>query len=185
MSDDRRNEGQLLADVLGIESLCDEITYKLVSDAPDQPTATAVLGPFWRKDAPHLPMDGSIVQKDMPDGEVTYIWGKVTDFATGEPIEGVELDIWQAAPNGLYEQQDSDQPDMNLRGRLTTGKDGKYSFYCLVPTSYPIPFDGPAGKLITMLDRHPMRPAHIHFIVSASTCPPNDLLLLGSNDATG
>jgi catechol 1,2-dioxygenase len=91
------------------------------------------------------------------------------DYRTRKPIEGAELDVWHTAPNGLYEQQDPDQPDMNLRGRFTTGKDGKYNFYCLRPTSYPIPYDGPAGKLLQLLDRHPMRPGHIHFIVSCLT----------------
>jgi len=86
---------------------------------------------------------------------------------TGQPIENAELDVWHTAPNGLYEQQDPNQPDMNLRGRFTTGPDGKYSFYCLRPTSYPIPFDGPAGKVLQLLDRQPMRPGHIHFIISA------------------
>jgi len=93
--------------------------------------------------------------------------GTVTDFKTGEPIGGAEIDLWLAAPNGLYEQQDPDQPDFNLRGRFVTGPDGEYNFYCLRPTPYPIPDDGPGGKLLELLDRHPMRPAHIHFIVRA------------------
>jgi len=98
--------------------------------------------------------------------------GKVLDFDTGKPIENAELDIWHTAPNGLYEQQDPNQVDMNLRGRFNTGSDGAYNFYCLRPTSYPVPNDGPAGKLLELLDRHPMRPAHIHFIVSAPGYKP-------------
>ena len=168
MSDDKRNEGQLMCDILGIESLVDEITFKVASDAPDQPTATAILGPFWRKDAPKKQMGETIVH-GIDDGDHTFMHGTVTDFATGNPIENAQLDIWHTAPNGLYEQQDENQVDMNLRGVFTTGKDGKYSLYCLRPTSYPIPFDGPAGKLLTMLDRHPMRPAHIHFIVRTTS----------------
>ena len=84
------------------------------------------------------------------------------------PSNGAELDIWETAPNGKYEQQDPDQVDMNLRGRFRTGKDGEYSLYCLRPTTYAIPQDGPAGKLLRLLDRHPMRPAHIHCIVTAA-----------------
>lgn len=164
MSDEKRNEGQLMCDILGIESLVDEITFKIASEALDQPTATAILGPFWRKDAPIRKMGDTIVF-GINDGDHTFMHGTITDFATGKPIENAEVDIWHTAPNGLYEQQDPDQVDMNLRGRFFTGKDGKYSLYCLRPTSYPIPFDGPAGKLLTLLDRHPMRPAHIHFIV--------------------
>ncbi|OCK95993.1 catechol 1,2-dioxygenase 1 [Cenococcum geophilum 1.58] len=171
MSTDRRNEGQLVCDVLGLESLVDEITYKLASDAKDAPTATAILGPFWREDAPARKMGETIVF-GIENGDRTYMHGQVLDYRTRKPIEGAELDVWHTAPNGLYEQQDPDQPDMNLRGRFTTGKDGKYNFYCLRPTSYPIPYDGPAGKLLQLLDRHPMRPGHIHFIVTAPGYKP-------------
>ena len=171
MSTAVRNEGQLLCDVIGLESLVDDITYKLTSESSSLPTSTAILGPFWRADAPRLEMDSNIVH-NIPDGDHTYMHGTVKDYLTDEPIEGAELDVWHTAPNGLYEQQDENQVDFNLRGRFTTGKDGKYSFYCLRPTSYPIPNDGPAGKLLALLDRHPMRPAHIHFIVSAPKYKP-------------
>lgn len=166
MSDDRRNEGQLLCDIFGLESLVDEITYKLASDAQDEPTATAILGPFWRKDAPQKAMGETIVSGIEGQGDRTWMHGTVTDFRTGKPVEGAVLDVWHTAPNGLYEQQDPEQPEMNLRGRFTTGSDGKYDFYCLRPVPYPIPYDGPAGKILQALDRHPYRPAHIHFIVS-------------------
>ncbi|KAK5109544.1 hypothetical protein LTR62_006895 [Meristemomyces frigidus] len=172
MSDAKRNEGQLLTDVLGLETLVDEITYTLAGEAVDIPTATAILGPFWRKDAPVYAMGESIVMNGIPEGDHTFMSGRVLDFDTGEPIENAEIDIWHTAPNGLYEQQDPSQPDMNLRGRFYTGSDGKYNFYCLRPTSYPIPMDGPAGKLLTLLDRHAMRPAHIHFILSAEGYKP-------------
>ncbi|PNS20063.1 hypothetical protein CAC42_5513 [Sphaceloma murrayae] len=172
MSDDKRNEGGLMCDVLGIESLVDEITFKIAHEAMDLPTATAILGPFWRKDAPKRAMGDSIIMGGIEKGDYTSMKGKVTDCMTGKPIEGAEIDIWHTAPNGLYEQQDPNQPDMNLRGRFTTGKDGTYHLYCLRPTSYPIPFDGPSGVLLNLLDRHPMRPAHIHFIVSAPGYKP-------------
>ena len=171
MSTDQRNEGLLLSDVIGLESLIDGISYKLATDAMSTPTSTAVLGPFWRANAPALEMGESIVH-NIPDGDHTYMHGKVTDYLTGEPIEGAELDVWHTAPNGLYEQQDKNQVDFNLRGRFKTAKDGCYNFYCLRPTSYPIPYDGPAGKLLQLLDRHPMRPAHIHFIISAPNYNP-------------
>jgi catechol 1,2-dioxygenase len=167
MSDEKRNEGQLLCDILGLESLVDEITYKLASDATDEPTATAILGPFYRHNAPKLEMGACIVSDEInKQGDRTWMHGIVTDFRTGKPIEGAVVDVWHTAPNGLYEQQDPEQPEMNLRGTFTTGKDGKYNFYCLRPVPYPIPYDGPAGKVLQALDRHPMRPAHIHFLVS-------------------
>ena len=68
--------------------------------------------------------------------------------------------------SGYYEQQDDKQVEHNLRGKFFTDKNGEYSFYCLRPTPYPVPFDGPAGKILQLLDRHPYRPAHIHLIVS-------------------
>jgi catechol 1,2-dioxygenase len=165
MSDARRNEGQLLADIFGLTSLVDQITHQLATDARDEPTATAILGPFWREDAPLKSMGESIVAGFEGQGDRTWMHGTVTDFRTGQPIEGAVLDVWHTGPNGLYEQQDPNQPDMNLRGRFTTGKDGTYDFICLRPVPYPIPFDGPAGKILQALDRHPYRPAHIHFIV--------------------
>ncbi|KAK7521068.1 Intradiol ring-cleavage dioxygenase [Phyllosticta citriasiana] len=171
MSNEKRNEGQLVCDVLGLESLVDEITYKLATDAKDQPTATAILGPFYRHDAPKRAMGDTIVF-GIEDGDDALMFGQVTDFKTGKPIDGAVLDVWHTAPNGLYEQQDPDQPDFNLRGRFETGSDGKYNFYCLRPTSYPIPYDGPAGRLLQLLDRHPFRPAHIHFILSAPGYKP-------------
>lgn len=83
------------------------------------------------------------------------MYGKVIDFTTGKPVRNAELDIWHTGPNGLYENQDPDQADMNLRGRFYTDDNGEYSIYCLRPTKYPIPYDGPAGELLEMLDRHP------------------------------
>ncbi|KAF1918982.1 Intradiol ring-cleavage dioxygenase [Ampelomyces quisqualis] len=173
MSNDKRNEGQLLCDILGLESLVDEITYRLASDATDEPTATAILGPFYRHNAPQRDMGACIVSDEInKQGDRTWMHGIVTDFRTGEPIEGAVVDVWHTAPNGLYEQQDPDQPEMNLRGRFTTGKDGTYNFYCLRPVPYPIPYDGPAGKVLKALDRHPMRPAHIHFLLTAPGYKP-------------
>ncbi|RFU25916.1 hypothetical protein B7463_g10425, partial [Scytalidium lignicola] len=168
MSDDKRNEGLLLSDVLAMEAVIDDITYVLADDAATIPT---VLGPFWRENAPIRKMGETIVF-GIKNGDHSWIYGTVTDSRTGLPIENAELDVWETAPNGKYEQQDPDQIDMNLRGRFYTGKDGKYDFYCLRPTTYAIPDDGPAGDLLKLLDRHPMRPAHIHFIVQAPGYKP-------------
>lgn len=185
MSNDRRNESQLICDILGLESyvfspyplhccsrirliyhsLVDEITFAAAAGAPDAHTATAILGPFFREDAPMYPNGASIIKTPVDDGQITYMHGRVVDSSTGEPVKGLIIDTWQASTNGLYEQQDPDQADFNLRGRFTTDENGEYSFYCLKPTPYPVPDDGPAGKILQLLDRHPMRPAHIHLIV--------------------
>lgn len=176
MSDDRRNETQLLSDILGLESLVDEITSKLLgSSGVDTPSA--ILGPFYRRDAPSLPNGSSIVHGLTPDvpwydkaiETSVFIHGSVLssspDGAT--PLPGAVVDVWHTAPNGLYEQQDGSQPEMNLRGRFTTDASGRYSLYALRPVPYPIPEDGPSGKLLKLLDRHPFRPAHVHFVVTA------------------
>lgn len=163
MSDDKRNEGNLLANVLGLEALVDEISHVVAGDGATEPT---VLGPFWRDNAPKRQMGDSIVSS-IEDGDFTFMSGRVLDAGTGEPVESAIIDIWETAPNGKYEQQDPDQVDMNLRGLFTTGKDGTYNFYCLRPTTYSIPVDGPAGLLLQLLDRQTMRPAHIHFMIQA------------------
>jgi catechol 1,2-dioxygenase len=93
--------------------------------------------------------------------------GKVTDLVTGKGIAGAVVDIWEASSNGKYDFQDPEnQSDNNLRGKFRTDADGNYHFYCLKPTAYSLPTDGPAGVLLKLLDRHPMRPAHIHLMVS-------------------
>jgi len=165
MSDDKRNEGQLMCDVLGIESLVDDITFSAATKSSSGLTASAILGPFWREDHPVRP-NGTTISFDTPDdAQVAFMHGRVTDVKTGEPIAGATVDIWQASTNGLYEQQDPKQRDLNLRGQFVTDAQGKYSLYCLRPTPYPVPGDGPAGQLLKMMDRHPFRPAHIHLVV--------------------
>ncbi|UKZ49153.1 hypothetical protein TrVGV298_003395 [Trichoderma virens] len=151
MSNDKRNEGQLVCDVIGLESLVDDITYREASKT-DKP--------------PHI--NGTTITFNTPkDGVVAYMHGQVTDAETGKPLPNTSVDVWQASTNGLYEQQDDDQIDCNLRGKFITDAEGRYSFYCLRPTPYPIPFDGPAGKLLKLMDRHEFRPAHIHLIVQS------------------
>lgn len=100
------------------------------------------MGPFFRKDTPPSANDTSIVKTMPSDGEVTFMHGVVTDAATGKPIKGVTVDIWQCSTNGLYEQQDPDQADFNLRGKFTTDENGYYGLYCLRPVPYPVPYDG-------------------------------------------
>ncbi|TGO54936.1 hypothetical protein BELL_1484g00020 [Botrytis elliptica] len=173
MSDHKRNEGQLVCDVIGLESLVDEITFKKAADAVDAPTASAILGPFFRHDAPVLENESSIIQTPVDDGEIVYMHGTVTDHKTKKPIVGATVDAWQASTNGLYEQQDDEQAEHNLRGKFKTDENGHYGFYCLKPTPYPVPFDGPAGKILQLLDRHPFRPAHIHLIASSRSHPEN------------
>jgi catechol 1,2-dioxygenase len=83
----------------------------------------------------------------------------------GNPIEGAEVDVWHASPVGLYETQDPEQAEMNLRGKFTTDADGSFSFRSVKPAGYPIPIDGPVGALLNAQKRHNFRPAHLHFLI--------------------
>ena len=164
MTNEKRDETLLLTDILGSESIIDDIARVVANDGS---TVNTVLGPFWRQNAPHRAM-GETIAFGMPkDADHTFMHGVITDAESGEPIEGAALDIWLTAPNGKYEQQDSEQVDWNLHGIFTTGADGNYRLYCLRPTTYSIPTDGPAGDLLKILDRHTMRPAHLHIILEA------------------
>lgn len=103
MSTDRRNEGQLVTDVIGLESLVDEITYKQASAHSGQATSSAILGPFWRE-TPERGWGTSVVEKVPEDGKVAWVFGMVTDAATGEPIADALVDIWQASTNGTFDR---------------------------------------------------------------------------------
>lgn len=98
--------------------------------------------------------------------------GVISDLVTGKPIPNAVFDIWQASANGKYDFQDPDnQTPNNLRGKFRADENGKYWFYCYHPTAYSLPRDGPSYQLLEMMDRHPMRPAHIHIMVSQSSPP--------------
>lgn len=160
-----RQEFILLSDALGVSILVDAIANRKPAGA----TESTVLGPFWRDGAPELPAGATIVKQAV--GEPAVVTGRVLDTA-GEPIGGALLDVWQTNGNSLYETQDPEQPDMNLRGRFRTDGDGRFLFRTVKPVSYSIPFDGPVGAMLRTMERHPFRPAHIHFIVSAEGYDP-------------
>lgn len=156
----------------------------MAEEAQDAPTATAILGPFFRADTPYRENGADIVVTRPADGEITFMHGLVMDVDTRTPLVDATVEVWQASTNGLYEQQDDQQVEFNLRGKFRTDSEGRYYFYCLRPTPYPVPDDGispsashgcygweltwllgPAGKMLQLMDRHPFRPAHIHVIV--------------------
>jgi catechol 1,2-dioxygenase len=158
----KRNEFILLSDVLGVSQLVETLNH----EAPDQPVGFALLGPFYRANAPWRARGAAIASADTP-GVRVRISGRVTDYAGQTPIAGALLDIWQAATNGFYENQDENQPDYNLRGRFRCDENGAYELVALMPTRYPLPLDGPVGELLRVAQRPHYRPAHLHFIVSA------------------
>jgi hydroxyquinol 1,2-dioxygenase len=155
-----RQEFILLSDVLGVSMLVDAINHRKPSGA----TESTVLGPFYAEGAPALPMGADIAHGG--PGEPTEVRGRVLT-PDGRPIEGALLDVWQTAANALYSTQDPKQDRFNCRGRFRTDASGAFFFRTVKPVSYPVPTDGPVGQILNAMGRHPMRPAHIHFIVSA------------------
>lgn len=158
ISDDQRNEFVLFSDVLGLSSIVDMI------NSSDDGTPSSVLGPFHILGAPNLPVGGDMVGEN--DGAIVVVGG-VVKSSDGNPIDGAELEIWQTADNGLYSGQDEGQPEYNLRAHMTTGADGRYLFSTIRPAPYTVPDDGPVGELLHATGRHPWRPSHLHFIVTA------------------
>lgn len=155
-----KNEMVLLSDLLGLSTL-----VVLMNNAKGQgETDAALLGPFWRS---HSPMcaPGESICRDSRGGEPLAVSGRVKDLA-GKPVAGAIVDVWQASPVGLYENQDENQPDHNLRGRFETNSEGKFHFRTVRPKGYPIPVDGPCGELVRAQDRYPYRPAHLHFMLT-------------------
>jgi protocatechuate 3,4-dioxygenase beta subunit len=163
MCNDWRQEFILLSDVLGVSMLVDAINNRKPSGASE----STVLGPFHVADAPELPMGANICLDQK--GEAMFVHGRILD-TEGKPVANAKIDVWQANDEGFYDvQQKGIQPDFNLRGVFRTGADGKYWFRGVKPRYYPIPDDGPVGKLLRALGRHPYRPAHLHYILAADS----------------
>lgn len=158
---EERQEFILLSDVLGFSMLVDAINNRRPAGA----TENTVFGPFHVADAP-VRQHGASISLD-GKGESCLYEGRVIDLR-GEPIEGATVDVWSDNADGFYDvQQLGIQPKWNNRGRFVTGPDGKYSFVGIKPVSYPIPDDGPVGQMLGHLGRHPYRPAHMHYLVTA------------------
>ena len=161
MCDDWRQEFILLSEVLGVSMLVDAVN----SRRPTGASENTVLGPFHVADAPEYPMGTNICLDQK--GEDLVVRGRILDTES-HPIKGAKIDVWQANDEGFYDvQQKGIQPDFNLRGVFVTGEDGDHWFRAVKPRHYSIPADGPVGDLLRDLGRHPFRPAHLHFIVSA------------------
>ncbi|MEO7403435.1 MAG: dioxygenase [Burkholderiales bacterium] len=154
------NEAMLLAGTLGVSNL---ICLLNNGQMGTQPTQANNLGPFWRTGSPAVADGGSILRSPTA-GEPLFFTGRVQD-TSGHPVAGVEIDIWQSTPAGLYENQDRAQAEMNLRGKFVSLDDGTFRFRGVKPGPYPVPHDGPAGALLRAQNRHNWRPAHLHFLL--------------------
>jgi hydroxyquinol 1,2-dioxygenase len=163
--DDRRQEFILMSDVLGVSMLVDAINHR----SSEGTTETTVLGPFFVHGAPEIENGGDMAAGW--EGEPTYVSGRVLS-TDGKPIAGALLDVWQAQTSGLYDSQDQSLDGLHMRGKFRSDADGRYLLRTVLPVNYPIPSDGPVGAMLRATGRHPWRPAHIHFVVSADGYDP-------------
>jgi protocatechuate 3,4-dioxygenase, beta subunit len=87
-------------------------------------------------------------------GEISYVSGRILD-ASGAPVRGAIVEIWQCDSAGAYIHSGSgnaDKRDKNFQGfgRFLTGSSGEYLFR----TIKPVP--------------HPGRAPHIHYKIARS-----------------
>lgn len=159
VTDDIRNEFIIFSDTMGVSSLVD-----LIAEKNKVGTSPSLLGPFYVEGAPELGYGADMIKDN--DGIRTIIQGKITDL-DGNPIPGAIMDLWQNAANGLYQVQDDNQDNDNLRCRTVSNENGEYLFSTIKPVPYPVPDDGPVGDMLRATNRHPLRTGHIHFMISA------------------
>ena len=160
LTTDTHNEVVLMAGSLGVSPL---VCLLNNGDQGNTETDQSLLGPFWRLNSPRVENGGSIVRSETP-GAPLFVNGRVVD-KDGRPVVRAEVDVWHASPVGLYENQDAEQADMNLRGKFTTDADGRFAFRSVMMVGYPIPTNGVVGRLLEAQSRHPYRPAHLHALV--------------------
>jgi len=176
MCDDRRQEFILLSDTLGVSMVTDLMSNRKPAGA----TESTVFGPFHRDGAPEMPFGGDIARVDR-GGVTTIVSGRVLDL-DGKPIAGALLDVWQVSADALYDSQEPELEGMNMRGLFRTDSEGRYQVRTRRPVHYQIPSDGPVGELLRATNRHPWRPAHTHFVISAEGYEPVTTHLFDSID---
>ncbi|KAF4951216.1 hypothetical protein FGADI_7621 [Fusarium gaditjirri] len=154
---DVRQEFILLSDILGLSLLVDSIDHP----KPKGSTEGTVLGPFHTHEAEHV-KEGSLISQDA-DGEPLLVLCTLKD-TNGSPITGAKIDVWETDSKGFYDVQHADRTGPDGRAVLTSDDNGDFWFKAIVPVPYPIPHDGPVGKLLKVLGRHCYRPSHMHFM---------------------
>jgi hydroxyquinol 1,2-dioxygenase len=162
ITDDRRQEFVLLSDVLGASMQ----TIAINNEAYASATEATVLGPFFVEGAPDVELGGDIAFG--APGEPCWVEGSVRD-TDGMPLSAAVLEIWECDEDGLYDVQYEGQRTA-ARGRLRADDQGDFRFWALTPVPYPIPHDGPVGRLLDAAQRSPVRAPHLHFLVSAPGC---------------
>ena len=170
MCNDKRQEFILLSDTLGLSMLVVALEQSrgakaLKKKAPAyEPTEATVQGPFFWEGAPKLPLGSDLAA--VLDATPTYYSGQVTD-TNGKPLAHCALDVWSGDEDGFYDLQKGPDAPMQLRAQFRTDKDGKYYYWSLKPSLYPVPMDGTGGVMLKAMGRHPFRPGHMHTILVA------------------
>ncbi|WP_144161706.1 intradiol ring-cleavage dioxygenase [Paraburkholderia sp. BCC1885] len=160
ITDDKRQEFILLSDTLGLSMLVTALNNR----KPRGCTESTVFGPFFVEDAPHYENGADV--GNGARGEPCFVTGRVTGL-DGEPVANARVDVWQADSDGFYDVQYAGTHEAHGRGTLRSQADGTFHFRSITAESYPIPHDGPVGRMLTALGRHPWRPAHLHFMIDA------------------
>ncbi|GGU21426.1 dioxygenase [Nocardioides albus] len=162
ITDDVRQEFILLSDTLGASMQTININNQAYADA----TEATVFGPFFVEDSPAIEQ-GEDMAFGAP-GEPCWVTGTVTG-TDGKPLVGAKIEVWEADEDGLYDVQ-RDAGARAARAHLFTDAEGGYRFWGLTPTPYPIPDDGPVGKMLAAVGRSPLRASHLHFMVTHEGC---------------
>ncbi|MFE6511222.1 dioxygenase [Nocardioides sp. NPDC057767] len=162
ITDDVRQEFILLSDTLGASMQTININNAAYADA----TEATVFGPFFVEDSPAIELGGDMAFG--APGEPCWVVGTVTD-TDGRPLVGAKIEVWEADEDGLYDVQ-RDAGARAARAHLFTDAEGGYRFWGLTPTPYPIPDDGPVGKMLSAVGRSPLRASHLHFMVTHEGC---------------
>jgi maleylacetate reductase len=160
ITDEQRQEFILLSDVLGASMQTITVNHRAIGDA----TEATVLGPFHTEQSPEIELGGDITGG--APGMPCWVEGVVTDVE-GRPIPHAHIEVWEADDQGFYDVQYGDDR-VAARARLTADDEGRYRFWALKPTPYPIPDDGPVGTMLRAVGRSPMRASHLHFMVTAA-----------------
>ena len=160
ITDDRRQEFILLSDTLGLSMLVVAQNNQRTVGC----TEPTILGPFYIEGAPVLENGADIANG--ANGDPCWVKGTIRGL-DGEPVSNAQIDIWHSDEDGLYDVQKTDLDHAQARARLFARDDGSFNFRSILATSYPIPNDGPVGKMLSTVGRHPWRPAHVHFKIEA------------------
>ena len=136
-----RPEVTLLSDTLGLSALVTALNQRKPRGCTEASVAASA------------PADVAAPGRGSDAGERCYVCGRVRAL-DGTPIAGAEIRAGRAGDDTGQE-------------RLLTGADGSFLFSTGVAVPRPIAHDGPVGRLLHALGRHPWRPAHLSFIISA------------------